>query len=99
MQDSFLALLDKYDVLIILDADGQHRPNMIPKFVAAMKDNDIVSGSRYLDCDRTDVTPESRRKINQEITAWFNQKFGLFRGNRQGVHYNFWTNRALQWLF
>jgi len=66
----------EYDVLITLDADGQHRPNMIPKFVAAMKDNDIVSGSRYLDCDRTDVAPESRRKINQEITAWFNQKFG-----------------------
>lgn len=67
---------NKYDVLITIDADGQHRPSLIPQFVAAMKDNDIVSGSRYLDCGSVEAAPESRRKINQEITAWFNQKFG-----------------------
>lgn len=70
------AQANKYDVLITIDADGQHQSSMIPKFVLGMGNNDILSGSRYLDCDNVAVAPESRRMINEEITAWFNKKFG-----------------------
>jgi hypothetical protein len=34
--------------LVFLDADGQHRPEDIPRFLAALKKADIVFGSRSM---------------------------------------------------
>lgn len=36
-------------ILIAMDADGQHRPEDIPRFLKALKGKDIVFGSRSLD--------------------------------------------------
>jgi glycosyltransferase involved in cell wall biosynthesis len=67
-----------YDVVVTIDGDGQHPPDLIPKFVNAMRllNADVISGSRYLERQKQQA-PEGRKEINQEITAWFNQKFGL----------------------
>ena len=38
-----------YDILVTLDADGQHNPDEIPKFLEALNSNtDIVIGNRFL---------------------------------------------------
>lgn len=50
------------DILILLDADGQHDPMDIPKFVAKiMEGYDVVIGSRYLDQKSQDMIPLYRK--------------------------------------
>ena len=69
--------------LVTIDCDGQHQPQLIPSFIAAIGDTDhpsidIVSGSRYLKQFPGDSRPpEGRRQINQQITAEINQLLGL----------------------
>lgn len=40
---------EKADVLVLIDADGQHRPSDIPRLLKHMKNRDIVFGFRVLD--------------------------------------------------
>jgi len=72
------ALAGRWDGLVTIDCDGQHQPRLIPDFTAAVAGADIVSGSRYLRAFPGDTPPpESRRRINAEITAEINRRFGL----------------------
>ncbi len=72
------ALAERYDVLVTIDCDGQHQPRLIPDFVAAAADADIVSGSRYLAHFAGDsVPPPERLKINQMLTDELNRRLGL----------------------
>ncbi|REJ69615.1 MAG: glycosyltransferase family 2 protein [Planctomycetota bacterium] len=67
-----------YDVLVTIDCDGQHEPQRIPDFVAACRDADIVSGSRYLQQFAGDsAPPEERRRINMQVTAELNRRLCL----------------------
>ena len=72
------AIRFRYDVLVTIDCDGQHEPQRIQQLVAACRDADIVSGSRYLDVDGTKGdAPAERRHINQLITRELNDRLGL----------------------
>jgi dolichol-phosphate mannosyltransferase len=72
------ALQHGYEVLVTTDCDGQHEPARIPVLLEAIHDADIVSGSRYLRDFRQDTqAPEGRRRINAQITAEINERFGL----------------------
>ncbi len=42
------ALEHDYDVVIQMDADLSHNPDMIQPFLAEIKDHDLIIGSRYL---------------------------------------------------
>jgi dolichol-phosphate mannosyltransferase len=42
------AFTSKYDVLVTLDSDFTHDPNRISEFLFALKDNDVVVGSRFV---------------------------------------------------
>jgi len=67
-----------YDVLVTIDCDGQHQPQLIPRFVEAAGRADVVSGSRYLRRFPGDSDPpEARRRINEVITAELNRRLGL----------------------
>ena len=69
-----------YDMLATIDCDGQHQPQLIPKFVerCCQGDVEIVSGSRYLRRFPGDSNPpEIRRRINQTITEELNRRLGL----------------------
>lgn len=72
-----------YDILVVIDCDGQHEPRLIPEMAARVFSDpeqpvDIVSGSRYLQAfDGDSVPPADRRRINMEITDWLNRRFGL----------------------
>ncbi len=66
------------DVLVTMDCDGQHEPSRIPVLLEAIHDADLVSGSRYLrDFHQDTLAPRDRQRINGEITAELNRRFGL----------------------
>jgi dolichol-phosphate mannosyltransferase len=74
------AIRDGYDVLVTIDCDGQHQPQLIPTFVerCCRDDADIVSGSRYLRRFPGDSDPPAeRRRVNQVITEEVNRRLGL----------------------
>lgn len=81
-----------YDVLVTIDCDGQHEPQLIRDLGAAVypagggagkpfhgEPFDIVSGSRYLTAtaNSTGAAPADRRRINQTITRELNKRLGL----------------------
>ena len=43
------ALERKYDLVFEMDADFSHNPERLPEFLAAIRDADLVLGSRYQD--------------------------------------------------
>jgi len=72
------AIRSPYDILVTIDCDGQHEPQRIAQLVAACRDADIVSGSRYLWNDQhADRAPAERRQINAQITRELNERLGL----------------------
>jgi len=67
-----------YDLLVTIDCDGQHQPQLIPRFVEEGHTADLVSGSRYLRRFPGDSRPpEERRRINRIITEELNRRLGL----------------------
>jgi glycosyltransferase involved in cell wall biosynthesis len=79
LKTAFAYALDRgYDVLVTIDCDGQHQPRLIPDFVAASANADVVSGSRYLAHFAGDsAPPPERRHINQLLTDELNRRLGL----------------------
>lgn len=78
------ALEHQFDVLVTIDCDGQHQPQLIPQLAAAIYPPDaelpwdIVSGSRYLQSfGENSIPPEERRSVNVEITRQLHECFGL----------------------
>lgn len=72
------AVEQKYDVLVTIDCDGQHEPQRIAQLVAACRDADMVSGSRYLrNKENAEQAPPERRQINTQITRELNELLGL----------------------
>lgn len=72
------AIEHRFDGVVTIDCDGQHEPTRISRFVAACKNVDIVSGSRYLKHYPGDsVPPAQRRFINQQVTAEINRRLGF----------------------
>ena len=73
----------KYDVLVTIDCDGQHQPQLIPRLVETLESADggpadVVSGSRYLRRFPGDSQPpEDRQRINRLITEEINRRLGL----------------------
>jgi len=61
---------NSYETVVTIDCDEQHEPRQIPDFLDALRDADIVSGSRYLDpSSGGDPAPPDRRRVNEEISA------------------------------
>lgn len=65
------------DRIVTMDCDGQHEPDHIPEFLAALDRADIVSGSRYLSENGSgDEAPPDRRQVNERITRMVNAATG-----------------------
>lgn len=68
-----------YEWVITMDADGQHEPAFLPKFLDRIEvaEVDIVSGSRYLDPRLAQgPSPADRRWVNRAITALLRELTG-----------------------
>ena len=61
LQTGMSYLKDKADVVIHFDADGQHDPRQISRFLKKIKRYDIVLGSRFLDSSSN--VPLSKRVL------------------------------------
>lgn len=71
------ALADGADAVVTMDCDGQHEPEHIPEFLAALGDCDLASGSRYLaDSEVLGTAPPSRQDVNRRITSAINEVTG-----------------------
>ena len=72
------AIREGYDALVTIDCDGQHQPQLIPRFVEVSHSADIISGSRYLRRFPGDSDPpEVRKRINMILTGEINRRLGL----------------------
>lgn len=66
------------DIIITFDADGQHQPHDIKKFVQALQQgNDIVLGSRFLTIEDKDNIPTARKIILKIGTLFTNMLSGM----------------------
>ena len=74
------AIRKGYEYIITIDSDKQHQPGEISKFIEASeaRDDDIISGSRYLkpSQDAFLEAPEDRIRVNRRITEHINRLTG-----------------------
>ncbi len=54
-----------FDVLVEMDADGSHRPEDLPRMLAALADADVVLGSRYVPGGAVQNWPRSREALSR----------------------------------
>ena len=54
-----------YDVLVEMDADGSHRPQDLPRLLAALADADLVLGSRWVAGGSVVNWPKSREWLSR----------------------------------
>jgi len=83
------------DVMVTLDADGQHIPEFIPRVIAPLsyQGNDVVIGSRFLKKDSS--TPQFRKTGIKIITAAANLSGGKKLTDAQSG-FRAYSNRAVQ---
>ncbi|GAA0631091.1 polyprenol monophosphomannose synthase [Sporichthya brevicatena] len=70
-----------YDVLVEMDADGSHRPEDLPRLLAALKDNggtaDLVLGSRWVPGGAVVNWPATRKLISRGGTLYAKLALGI----------------------
>ena len=83
------------EVMVTLDADGQHIPEFIPRVIAPLSypGNDVVIGSRFLKKDSS--TPQFRKTGIKIITAAANLSGGKKLTDAQSG-FRAYSNRAVQ---
>jgi dolichol-phosphate mannosyltransferase len=59
------ALAQGYDVVVEMDADGSHAPEELPRLLAALRDADLVIGSRWVPGGQTRNWPLLRQVISR----------------------------------
>lgn len=62
----------KADIIIAMDADGQHNPELIPKFVSAIQGHDVVFGYRKRDKSMPAVLRFGNWFINKATQILYN---------------------------
>ena len=85
---------NNFDVMVILDGDGQHDPAYIPDFITAMKTNkaDVVIGSRFLAKNKT--IPKYRI-VGMKVLNLFTQLHGTKTTDSQSG-YRAYSRRAIE---
>ncbi|NYB50995.1 MAG: glycosyltransferase family 2 protein [Methanobacteriaceae archaeon] len=61
------AIRNDYDMIVIIDGDGQHDPRCIPRLVEGMVGKDVIIGSRFMD-----IPPKNmpwQRRLSNGITT------------------------------
>jgi dolichol-phosphate mannosyltransferase len=59
------ALQQGYDVVVEMDADGSHQPEQLPRLLDALRDADLVLGSRWVEGGGTENWPKSRQFLSK----------------------------------
>lgn len=74
----FAWALDRgYDVVVEMDADGSHRPEELPRLLAALPHADVVLGSRWVPGGAVVNWPVSRRVLSQGGSLYTRLALGI----------------------
>lgn len=66
-----------YGVLVEHDADGSHQPEQLPSMLAALRDADMVKGSRWVKGGSVVNWPWHRKLLSQGGSLWSRTLLGL----------------------
>jgi dolichol-phosphate mannosyltransferase len=66
-----------YDVLVEMDADGSHRPEQLPRLLAALDHADVAIGSRWVPGGSVAGWPLSRRLISRAGSLYARIALGI----------------------
>jgi dolichol-phosphate mannosyltransferase len=66
-----------FDVLVEMDADGSHRPEELPRLLDALRDADLVLGSRWVPGGRVLNWPRSRMVLSRGGNTYVRVALGL----------------------
>jgi dolichol-phosphate mannosyltransferase len=64
------ALAEGYDVAVEMDADGSHAPEELPRLLAALRDADLVIGSRWVPGGEVRNWPASRELLSRGASLY-----------------------------
>jgi len=71
------ALADGYDLIVEMDADGSHRPEDLPRLLAAAATADAVIGSRYVPGGTVVNWPKSREFLSRGANLYNRAMLGV----------------------
>ena len=66
-----------YDVLVEMDADGSHRPEELPRLLAALEHADLVLGSRWVPGGEVVNWPRSREVLSRGGSLYTRLALGI----------------------
>ena len=86
---------NNFDVMVILDGDGQHDPSYIHDFITALKTNgaDVVIGSRFLTKNKT--IPKYRI-VGMKVLNLFTRLVGKVKTTDSQSGYRAYSRRAIE---
>lgn len=64
------ALGQGYDAVVEMDADGSHAPEELPRLLTALRDNDLVIGSRWVPGGQVRNWPMSRLLLSRGASVY-----------------------------
>ena len=70
-------LQNNYDVLIEMDADGSHQPEQLPRILEALRDADLVLGSRWIPGGGTENWSKGREVLSRGGNAYTRAMLGV----------------------
>ena len=71
------ALQEGYDVVVEMDADGSHQPEQLPTLLAALRDADLVLGSRWVAGGGVENWPRSRELLSKGGSLYARTMLGV----------------------
>lgn len=71
------ALERGYDVIVEMDADGSHRAEDLPRLIAAVRDADLVIGSRWVPGGSVVNWPLARQALSRGASVYTRLALGL----------------------
>ena len=71
------ALDNGYDVVVEMDADGSHQPEQLPRLLVALRDADLVLGSRWMPGGSVVNWPMSRELLSRGGSLYTRMMLGV----------------------
>lgn len=71
------ALQRGYEVIVEMDADGSHAPEQLPRLLEALRDADLVLGSRWISGGRVVNWPMSRMVLSRGANTYTRLALGI----------------------
>jgi dolichol-phosphate mannosyltransferase len=66
-----------YEVMVEMDADGSHRPEELPRLLAALLDADLVIGARWIPGGKVENWPVSREALSRGANTYARLMLGM----------------------